>query len=165
MQFLLAPYQPVLLPCFPPVFLSGAKDFPVPADGRRRQFDGLLQPVFLQFALPDYEHAPSLGLQLPPGVLVSFLVAGYLGGPEVGVGFGDRVVFAVLVAVPEAAVDEDDGAVLGEDDVGGAGEAFVVDAVTEAKMPEGAAQRHLRLSRSGVDLCHYPRSSIFRDSI
>jgi hypothetical protein len=58
------------------------------------------------------------------------------------------------VAVPEAAVDEDDGAVLGEDDVRRAGEAAVVDAVAEAELPEGATQEKLRTSVLGSVMRH-----------
>ena len=105
--------------------MSGAKDLAVLPDGRCRCFNGFLQALLFQFAFPDDDDAPAFCLQLAPGVLVALPVAGYLGCPEVGVGLGNRVILAVLVAVPEAAVDEDDGAVLGEDDVGRAGEAAV----------------------------------------
>lgn len=95
-----------------------------------------------------------MGFQLAPDFLVAVLVAGDFGRPEVGVGFGDRVVFAVFVAVPEAAVDEDDGAVFGEDDVGGAGEALDVYSIAEAQVPEGVAQAQFRLCGGGMDLRH-----------
>lgn len=136
------------------VFLSGAKDLTVFPDGRCRCRDGFLKAALFQFAFPDDDDAPTLCLQLAPGVLVTLPVAGYLGGPEVGVGPGDRVILAVLVAVPEAAVDEDDGAVLGEDDVRRAWKAAVVDAVAEAEAPEGATQEELRLGGGGVDGGH-----------
>ena len=42
--------------------------------------------------------------------------------------------------MPEAAVDKDDGAVFGEDNVGGAWESFVVDTVAETEMPEGVTE-------------------------
>lgn len=82
------------------------------------------------------------------------LVAGYLGGPEVSVGLGDRVILATLVAVPEAAVNKNDGAVLGKDDVRGTGQMFVVDTVAETQAPEGFAQEELRLGGGGVDGGH-----------
>lgn len=50
---------------------------------------------------------------MPPGVLVALLVTGYLSSPEVGVGLGNSVVGTILVAMPETAVNEDDGAILG----------------------------------------------------
>ena len=50
-------------------------------------------------------------------------VAGYLFFPESGVRLGFDVLGATSVAVPEAAVDEDDGAVLGQDEVARSGTA------------------------------------------
>ena len=50
-------------------------------------------------------------------------VAGDFLAPECFVGLGNDVLGATTVAVPEAAVDEDDGAVLGQDEVARAGTA------------------------------------------
>ena len=108
----------------------------------------------IEFALPDDDDGPAFGFQLAPCVLVALLVPCYLGGPEVGVGLGNRVVFAGFMAMPEAAVDEDGSAVFGEDDVGFAGKVLVVDAVAEAQAPEGFAQKELRLGGGGVDGSH-----------
>ena len=139
---------------FPSVILSGVKDLSVLVDlgGHRR--DGFREPASFEFAFPDDDDSPAFGFQLAPCVLVALLVPCYLGGPEVGVGFGDGVVLTVFVSVPEAAVDEDDGAVFGEDDVGFAGEALVVDAVAEAQAPEGFAEEQLRLGGGGVNGGH-----------
>lgn len=49
---------------------------------------------------------------------------------------GGGAVFAAFVAVPEATVDEDDGFVFGEDDVGFAGEGFDVEAEAVAEAVE-----------------------------
>ena len=118
------------------------------------RYNGFFPAISFQFAFPGDDDCPAFGFQLAPDFLVALLVAGYLGSPEVGVGFGDRVVLTVFVAVPKAAVDEDDGAVLGEDDVWLAGEAFVVDPIAEAQAPEGFAQEELRLGGGGVDGGH-----------
>ena len=67
----------------------------------------------LQLAFPDDDDEPALGLQLAPNLLVPLLIAGDFCLPELRVGLGDRVVFAILVAVPETAVDEDGYAVFG----------------------------------------------------
>ena len=67
----------------------------------------------LKLAFPDNDDGPSLRLQLAPGLLVPFLIPGYLRCPEVGVGLGHRVELAAFVAVPEAAVNEDDRRYLG----------------------------------------------------
>ena len=53
--------------------------------------------------------------------VVALAVALNLCAPEVHVGLGEAEVAAAFVAVPEAAVDEDTGAVLAKDDVGVAG--------------------------------------------
>ena len=63
---------------------------------------------------------------------VAFLVAVNLLLPEFGVCLGHYKVFATLVAVPETAVDEDDGAVFAQHYVGGAGQALDIYAVAVA---------------------------------
>ena len=154
MLLLKAALLSVFLTGFPSVFLSGAEELAILVDLGGHCRDGFREAAALEFAFPDDDDGPAFGFQLAPGVLVTLLVPCYLGGPEVGVGFGNRVVFAVFVAVPEAAVDEDDGAVFGEDDVGFAGEASVVDAVAEAQAPEGFAEEQLRLGGGRVDGGH-----------
>ena len=115
---------------------------------------GLFELFILQFTFPDDDDSPTLSFQLAPDFLVAFLVAGNLGGPELRVSLGDSVILAVLVAVPEAAVDEDDGAMLGEDDVRGTGETLIVRPVAEAHVPECVTQAKLRLRGGGVNGDH-----------
>ncbi len=69
--------------------------------------------IVLQFTFPDNYHVPALRLQLTPDYLVSLLIPGNLRCPEISVGLGHRVELAAIVAMPEAAMDEDDSAVLG----------------------------------------------------
>ena len=132
--------------CLPALFLIEGAGFlscclevvvgvSVPDDFRGYTVHGVFEPDLFQFAFPDDDDIPTFCLQLAPDFLVTLLVPGYLGCPEVGVGLGDCIVFAAFVAVPEAAVDKDDGAVLWEDDVGGAGKALVIHAVAETKTP------------------------------
>ncbi len=62
------------------------------------------------------------------------------------------------MAVPEAAVDEDDGAVLGEDDVGLAWEGAVfraVDGEAQAGAVEDGADGELRLGVARADAGHH----------
>ena len=61
--------------------------------------------------------------------MLSGLYSGDFLAPECFVGLGDGVLGATSVAVPEAAVDEDDCAILRQDEVGGAGEAPIIDLV------------------------------------
>lgn len=134
------------------VILSGAKDLTILPDGRCRGRNGFLQALFFQLTLPDDDDTPALRLQLAPGLLISFLISGYFGSPEICVGLGDSVVGAVLVTMPKAAVNKDDSAILGENDVRLAGEALVVGAIAEAQVPEGMTQLQLRFCGSGVDM-------------
>lgn len=133
---LLQVHLPVGLSGLTSFFLGGAIEIAISEDFCFDPTDGLVQCGFLQLAFPDDDDRPALSLQFAPDFLVTLLVACNLGLPEVGVGLGCRGVLAVLVAMPEAAVDEDDGAVLGQNDVRGTGEALDVYAVAEAEVPQ-----------------------------
>ena len=63
---------------------------------------------------------------------VALFVAFYFLLPELVIALWHYKVFAAFVTVPEASVDEDDGAVLAQHYVGGAGQAFDIYAVTVA---------------------------------
>ena len=54
--------------------------------------------------------------------------------------------------VPEAAVDENAGAVFRQDDVGGAGESFPVDAVAVSELEQLLTQLHFRLRVMRLDV-------------
>ena len=69
------------------------------------------------------------------------------------------------MAVPEAAVDEDDGAVLGQDEVGGAGETLVIEPVPVALVPQCVPDSPLRTGVLGVDLRHYLVSLLWGHSV
>lgn len=147
-QFLLVLGLSHLLPGLPRASafpLRGAVLLTVPEDLVTDTTDGLLECGLFQLALPDDDDRPALRLQLAPDFLISLLVAGNLGRPEFCVGFRDMASFATFVTVPEAAVDEDDSAVLREDDVRGAGETFDVHSVTESEKPEGITKAQFRL--------------------
>ena len=128
-------FLPILIPGPAPVILSGAKDLAVVEDLCLYTADGFIQDGLLQLAFPDDDDAPAFGFELSPGLLVTLLVPSDFRRPEVGVSLGNRVVLAAFVAVPEAAVDEDDSVVFGEDDIGGAGETLVVHPVAEPQTP------------------------------
>lgn len=82
-----------------------------------------------QGAGPDGDDVPAEVLEGGFGAEIAGLVAGDLVGPPFGAGAGKAEVGAVFVAVPEAAVDEDDGAEFRQDEIGAAGEGFVFRAV------------------------------------
>ena len=76
-----------------------------------------------EFAFPDGDDGPGEGVEALGAQFVAGDVAGYLFFPESGVRLGFDVLGATSVAVPEAAVDEDDGAVLEQDEVARSGTA------------------------------------------
>ena len=116
--------------------------------------DRFVKSAFGKFALPNDDYHPSFCLQFSPNLLVTLLVPGNFGRPEIGVGFWHRIVPASLVAMPEAAVNEDYSPVLGKNDVWRTGETFVIYPIAEAQAPESVSQAQLRLGGSGVDGRH-----------
>ena len=105
-------------------------------------------------ALPDDYGVPAEAGEGLVVAVVALAVAFYLLAPEVDVGLGEVEVAAAFVAVPEAAVDEDAGAVLAQDDVGVAGQARVVEPVPEAAGVQPAPDGHLGLGVSRTDGRH-----------
>jgi hypothetical protein len=69
------------------------------------------------------------------------------------------------VAVPKAAVDEDDGFVFGKDDVGAAGKVFGVEAEAEAESVKDGADEDLGLGVLAFDAGHIPRPPFFRQAV
>lgn len=146
---LLAPFFAVSRTGFAPFFSSDAVRLAIGKNLRPDTADSCVQNGLFQLAFPNDDDAPALGLQLPPGLMVAFLVPCDLRRPEVRVGLGNRVVLAPLVAMPETAVNKDDSVVFGKDDVGGAGEKFIVYSIAEPLMPENIAKGPLRTSILG----------------
>lgn len=116
--------------------------------------DRSVKSAFGKFAFPNDDYHPSFCLQFSPNLLVTLLVPGNFGRPEIGVGFWHRIVPASLVAMPEAAVNEDHSPVLGKNDVWRTGETFVIYPIAEPQAPESVSQAQLRLGGSGVDGRH-----------
>lgn len=83
-------------------------------------------------AFPQAYHAPAEEAQLHGHTHVASLVEVDFSLPELVVGGWEMAVSASFVSMPEAAVDEDGGAVFGQHDVGAAGEAADMDAEAEA---------------------------------
>ena len=96
---------------------------------------------------------------------VALFVAFYFLFPEWGVALGHYKVTAAFVPVPETAVDEDDGAVLAQHYVGGAGQALDVYAVAVAMGMEVTAHNHLGLGVLALDACHAPMPLFFRHPV
>lgn len=116
--------------------------------------DGGVKILLGEFAFPDGDDGPGEGVEALGVEFVAGDVAGHFLMPELFVGLWNCVLGATSMAVPEAAVDEDDGAVLGEDDVGGAGESAVVEPVAVAPSPQFAPDGPLRGRVPGTDVGH-----------
>ena len=112
----------------------------------RNGLNCFLQNRLLQLAFPHDDDEPALGFQLPPDLLVPLLVAGNLGRPEIRVGLGDRIVFTILVSMPETAVDEDGRSIFWEDNVRRSRQSFVVHPITKSFSPKKMAKRYLRFA-------------------
>lgn len=97
--------------------------------------DGGVKVLLGEFAFPDDDDGPGEGVEALGVEFVAGDVAGHFLTPELLVGLGNGVLGATSVAVPEASVDEDDGAVLGQDEIGGAGESAVIEPVAVAPSP------------------------------
>ena len=119
--------------------------------------DGGVKVLLAEFAFPDGDDGPGEGVEALGVEFVAGDVAGHFLTPELLVGLGNGVLGATAVAVPEAAVDEDDGAVLGQDEVGGAGEALVIEPVPVAFVPQCVPDSPLRGCVPGTDAGHVVR--------
>jgi hypothetical protein len=129
-----------------------------PADQPRQL---LFQPCGVAFCLegsfPDGDDVPVEREQGGFVPQVAGLVALDLFPPRVPAGFWQAEVRAVVVAVPEAAVDEDDRAVFRQDEVGFAGEGAVfraVDGEAVAEVVEHRAQGEFRFCVAPADAGH-----------
>lgn len=67
--------------------------------------------------------------------------------------------------MPEAAVDEDDGFVFGEDDVGFAGKVFDMEAEAVAHLVEEGTNEHLGLGAFAFDPGHVPTTAGFGETV
>ena len=99
---------------------------------------------------------PAEVAQLDTFLYVALFVAFYLQLPELAIALGHYKVAATFVSVPEAAVDEDDGAVFAQDNVGGAWQALDVYAVAVAMGVQVTAHNHLGIGVLALDACHAP---------
>ena len=82
--------------------------------------DGVAEVLLGEFAFPDCDDGPGEGVEALGIEFVAGDVAGHFLLPEFGVAFRHDILGTAAVAVPEAAVDEDDGAVFREHVVRGA---------------------------------------------
>lgn len=126
---------------------------------------GGIKALLAEFTFPDGDDGPGEGVEALGVEFVAGDVAGDFLAPECFVGLRNGVLGATVVAVPEAAVDEDYGAVLWQDEVGGAGEALVIEPVPVALVPQCVPDGPLRACIFGVDLRHYLVSLLWGHSV
>ena len=117
--------------------------------------NGGVKVLLGEFAFPDGDDGPGEGVEALGVEFVTGDVAGHFFTPELFIGLGNSVLGANSVSMPEAAVDEDDGAVLGQHEVGGAGESTVIEPIAVAPEPQRVPDGPLRGGVFGVDLRHY----------
>ena len=99
---------------------------------------------------------PAEEAELDAFLYITFLVSLYLLLPVLGIALGQYEISAVFVAVPKAAVDEDDCLVFAQYYVGGAGQAFDIYAVAVAVGMQVAAHNQLGLGVLALDARHAP---------
>ena len=115
----------------------------------------------LQFAPPNDDCMPAEEAELDAFLYITFLVSLYFLLPVFCIALGQYKISAVFVAVPEAAVYKDDGPVLAQDNVGGAGEPAHVDPVAIATRVQVTAHEHFGLGVFALDACHTSVSLLF----
>ena len=96
---------------------------------------------------------------------IALFVAFYFLLPELAIALGQHEVLTAFVPVPEASVDEYDGAVFAQHYVGGAGQALDIYAVAVAVGVQVTAHDHLGLGVLALDACHAPVPLFFCHSV
>ena len=115
--------------------LDSSVGLPVPDDFGSDSSDGLLKVCLLQLTLPNDDNAPAFRLQLAPDFLITLLVSGNLSHPELCVGLGNGIILTVFVAMPEAAMYEDNCPILWQHDIWFPGKTFIIHSVTKPLAP------------------------------
>ena len=103
----------------------------VSCDFRNHSCGSRLEDSCFQFTFPYCDDIPSQRGKLPGGFFISIPVGNHLLLPKSGVRFWKTVILAV-VAMPKAAVDENDRLVFWENDVGCAGKFLDIYQVAES---------------------------------
>ncbi len=107
--------------------------------------NGVVNSVLHQLALPYYDDAPAERFQEAVIPQITLAIILNLSAPELRICLRLSRISAILVPMPETAVDEDAGAVLRQDDVRGAGETLLVDTKPVPEHEQLLAQLNLRL--------------------
>lgn len=119
-------------------------------------------------ALPDGDDVPALVEDGGFVAEIAGLIPFDFHGPEIDAGFRKAEGGAILMPVPEAAVNEDNGAVFREDNVGFSGQCFIfraVDCETVAEPVEHRSKSQLWLGVPPANAGHDFRALFRREDI
>lgn len=114
--------------------------------------------ILAKSALPDHGNAPARVLQRLDSPMVSSPIGGELLQPELRPGAGKPKQPTILMAMPEAAIDEHNSRPLRENDVWPTREVLGVQSKTESISPEHRPHGLFRLGVLGPDSRHQRRS-------
>ena len=119
----------------------------------------------LELTLPHREYAPAVGAQL--GLLPDVVgdIAAKLVGPERGPGLWHAAVCTTIVAVPEAAMDEENSPELGQNQVWTTGQVLDMEAVSKTLAMKMLTHNHLGLSVLAPDTGHYVTTGSWGEGI
>ena len=118
----------------------------------RRSFE---LPLLSQGALPDDRDSPAPVEQVSSSSPVPLHVGTELRLPELRSGGRSGCVPTSWMAVPEAAVNEADGAKPAEHQIRRSGQASVVQAIPDSTRVQGTAKEEFRYSVPASDSCHH----------
>lgn len=110
-----------------------------------KRFKRIVSFVGFQLTFPYNDYMPSHLCQLPLFFLIPFLIPLNLFLPEVRIRLRHPEVLTTIMPMPKAAVDKHTRAILSQYNIKVTGEAWVVETVAEALLPQIFAYMYLRL--------------------
>ena len=125
-----------LLPVPCPLFFAAPILLTICADFLFHLANSAIKVLICQFAFPYDDYEPSLCLQLPPHILVPFLIPSNLLDPKGGICLGNHIVLTSLVPVPKTPVHKDHCSILWKDNIGRARKSFIIDPISESSSPQ-----------------------------
>jgi len=118
-----------------------------------------------EFALPDHDHLPTHFSESFRVLMIAGYISVELWLPEICVGFRSRAIPALLMAMPETSVHEDDCSPFRQYDVWFSGKIFAVKAESKASPMKNRPDLDLGRRVSPLDAAHVPTSSDLIKSI
>lgn len=117
--------------------------------------DGCFSPARLQATLPDHRNAPAKRQKQIAITMITAHVLIELLLPECLIAGGRGGKSASGMSVPEAAVNQHDGAPFGQDDIGAPWKPPIMKPVTEPGHVQGFANQHFRSGVARPDAGHH----------